>query len=88
MSSNMNNNPMNNKKCQNFEFCVSRSMEYAKSGDYDQGISSFLSDVRKSECTKCIKKNFITLIILEGSKSNKEKFEEALRGFTYDCQCE
>ena len=84
----MNTNPMNNKKCAHFDFCVYRSMEYAKRGDYHQAISSFLSDVRKSECTKCIKKNFITLIILEESKSSEEKFEEALRGFAYNCQCE
>jgi len=83
----MNTNPMNNKKCANFDFCVSRSMEYTKRGDYHQAISSFLSDVSKSECTRCIKENFITLVILEGSKSSEEKFEEALRGFTYDCKC-
>jgi hypothetical protein len=62
-------------------------MEYAQKEDYNKAISSFLSDVRKSECTKCIKKNFITLIILEESKSSQQKFEEALRGFTYDCKC-
>ena len=84
----MNSFAVTDKKCKNFEFCVSRSMEYAKRGDYHQAISSFLSDVGKSECTKCIKENFITLIILEGSKSSEEKFEEALRGFTYDCRCE
>jgi len=78
---------MSSKKCPNFEFCVSRSMEYAQKEDYNKAISSFLSDVRKSECTKCIKKNFITLIILEESKSSQQKFEEALRGFTYDCKC-
>jgi len=79
---------MSTKKCQKFELCVSRSMEYAKSGDYSQAISSFLSDVRKSECTECIKKNFNTLIILQNSKSSEEKFEKALRGFAYDCHCE
>jgi hypothetical protein len=77
------------KKCSSFEFCVERSMEYAKNGDYNKACTSFFSDVRKSKCTKCIMEYaFIYMAILKDSSTDEETFEKALRGFSINCICE
>ena len=69
--------------CKNFDFCIKRAMEFAEKGDYDTAISSFLSDVSNSECTKCISDNrFVALLILRNSSGDLVKFEKALRDFT------
>lgn len=74
--------------CASYAFCIDRSMAYANKGDYKIAVASFLSDIRKSECTKCIlNMGFLAIAILEGSTSTSESFKEALSGFCIDCKC-
>lgn len=63
-------------------------MVYANNGKYDNAISSFLSDVSKSECTDCISDNgFMSLIILREFSGDTVKFEKALKDFSISCKC-
>jgi hypothetical protein len=75
--------------CENFEWCVQRSLEYAKQNNYNQAIVSFMSDITKSECTKSINENgYLCIMILNSNKESLTKFEnDGLRGFSYCCVC-
>jgi len=75
--------------CSSYVFCIERSMVYANKGDYTQAVASFFSDVKKSQCTKCIlNMGFLAIAIVEGSTATAESFKEALSGFCIDCKCE
>ena len=75
--------------CASYAFCIDRSMAYANKGNYKEAVASFFSDVGKSPCTKCIlDMGFLGKIIVEGSTSTTESFQEALSGFCIDCKCE
>ena len=81
------------KTCEMLEFCISRAMSYANKGDYRQAVSSFMSDVRKTNCTKCLLEgpdnSLITMAVLNDAKSktSSAEFEEILRGFSICCVC-
>ena len=81
------------KSCKMLEFCISRAMVYANTCNYKQAVVSFISDVKKTDCTKCLLEKpdnrFITMNILNDdmSKTSPDKFKEVLRGFSICCVC-
>jgi hypothetical protein len=81
------------KTCEMLEFCISRAMTYANKGDYGQAVASFMSDVRKTDCTKCLlegpsnSRSTMTVLNDAKSKTSPAEFEEILRGFSLCCVC-
>lgn len=60
---------------------MSRSLEYAKQGDYDQAIAVFMPEVLISDQARHVGPNFLGLIMLRDARGNYAKFEQALRAF-------
>jgi hypothetical protein len=78
------------KPCKCYQQCIERSLGYAKDENYREAISSFMSDVQKTECTKIITERGrfqFSKLILELSITDLKTFTEALSGFAIDCKC-
>lgn len=74
--------------CKNLEWCINRSMEYANKKNFNQAIASFMSDAKKTECTKHIMENGMMAMIILQSYTNAQDFEQqGLRGFANCCVC-
>jgi hypothetical protein len=85
----MNTKIVSSNTCKNMQFCINKSLEYAENNDFSNAISSFISNVSKSECTECIgKTNFVILIgILNNHDNDIKKFHENLESFSICCKC-
>ena len=71
-------------------YCIDRSIECAKESGFTIASESFINDVSKSDCTKCISKNnlFLLRFTLNDHNNDIDKFKQILEGFSINCVCD
>jgi hypothetical protein len=74
--------------CKELNWCIERSMQYARKYDFKQAVASFCSDLTKNPCTKMISDHPMFLIIMLSSNfTSVTEFETHIRGFAHSCIC-
>ena len=76
--------------CKNMLYCVNRNIECAKESGFTLASESFINDVLKSDCTKCIAENnlFLLRLLLNDHNNDINKFKKILEGFSINCICD